>query len=318
MKAMQFRRYGGPEVLEVATVDAPTPGASQLLVQVAATSINPIDWKRASGAYRLLMPVQFPSIPGYDIAGTVVAVGAGVQGFSVGQRVHARIAEAAGGASAELAVVGVDVVAAMPDGMSMNDAAALPLAGMTALQALRDGAHLSMSGSSDRVLVVGASGGVGHVAVQIAKAAGAYVVGVCSAKNAEMVRGLGADDVVDYAAANPFASQQPFDVVLDCVGGDASKWAKQLTKGGRYASVLPTPGLFLRSFFNAVTSTRAVPVMLKPNAADLAVLDRLYVDGRLKVVIDSVHPLARLGDAWARSISGRAVGKIVVEVNAAL
>jgi NADPH:quinone reductase-like Zn-dependent oxidoreductase len=315
MKAMQFRRYGGPDVLEITTVAAPTPGPSQLLVQVAATSINPIDWKRASGAYRLLMPVQFPSIPGYDIAGTVAAVGSGVPGFSVGQRVHARIAEAAGGASAEFAVVGVDVVSAMPDGMTMNDAAALPLAGMTALQALRDGAQLSMSGTSDRVLVVGASGGVGHVAVQIAKAAGAFVVGVCSAKNAALVRSLGADDVVDYAAADPFAAQQPFEVVLDCVGGDASKWAKQLKKGGRYASVLPTPGLFLRSFFNAVSSTRAVPVMLKPTAADLAWLDRLYAAGQLKVVIDSTFSLEQLAGAWERSITGRAAGKIVVEVN---
>jgi NADPH:quinone reductase-like Zn-dependent oxidoreductase len=314
MKAMIHRRYGGPDVLEAATLEAPAPAAGQLLVQVAATSINPIDWKRASGAFRLLMPVKFPACPGYDIAGTVAAVGAGVTGFAVGQRVHARIAEASGGASAQLAVVGVDVVTAMPEGMSMNDAAALPLAGMTALQALRDGALMAMSGSRDRVLVVGASGGVGHFGVQVAKAAGATVIGVCSAKNAELVRSLGADDVVDYAAADPFAGQAPFDVVLDCVGGDASKWTPRLKKGGRYASVLPTPQLFVRSFFNALASTRAVPVMLKPNADDLAFLDRLYADGRLKVVVDSTFPLERLGEAWARSITGRAAGKIVVEV----
>ena len=305
---MIHRRYGGPDVLEPATVEVPVPKAGQLLVQVAATSINPIDWKRASGAYRLLMPVTFPACPGYDVAGTVAAVGPGVVGFAVGQRVHARIAEATGGASAQFAVVGVDVVAAMPEGMSMNEAAALPLAGMTALQALRDGAQLALSGSRERVLVVGASGGVGHVAVQIARAAGAHVVGVCSAKNAELVRGLGANDVVDYAAADPFAGHAPFDVVLDCVGGDASAWTQRLKKGGRYASVLPTPQLFVRSFFNGIASTRATPVLLKPNAADLAELDRLFAAGRLKVVVDSTFPLERLGDAWARSITGRAAG----------
>ncbi len=312
MRAMVYRRYGGP--LEPAELPDPTPGAGQLLVRVRHASVNPVDWKVHSGAYRLLMPAKFPVVPGYDVAGEVVALGAGVGGFSVGDRVHARIAGLAGGACAELARVGVDVATRVPDGMNLADAAALPLAGITALQALRDGAGLPLEGARESVLVVGASGGVGHLGLQIARAAGARVTGVCSTRNVALVRELGADDVIDYTQPGAWDGRGPWDVVLDCVGTDYATWLPRTSARGRYATTTPGPGAIARSLLNAVSPRRVAPVMLKTNAPDLRVLDGLYAAGKLRVVVDGHHPLDRLTDAWERSKSGRATGKIVIDV----
>lgn len=313
MKAMLYRRYGGPEVLEAAEIDAPVPGAGQVLVRVEASSVNPIDWKRGSGAIRLLMPARFPLVPGYDIAGTVAAPGPGVTAFRTGDRVHARIGETRGGASAELAVAGLDVVSRLPEKMSMGEGAALPLAGMTALQGLRDAGGLPLEGATGRVLVVGASGGVGHFAVQLAKGAGAHVTGVCSGRNAALVRALGADAVIDYSQPDAFRGQGPFDLVLDCVGADTARWLPLVREGGRYVTTVPMPGVFLRQALNAVSKKKVYPVLLETNAADLALLDRWFEAGKLRVVIDSRFPLSKLGEAWTRSLTGRAAGKIVLD-----
>lgn len=312
MRVAWYARYGEPEVLELADAPRPSPGPSQVLVAVHATSVNPIDWKRASGKLRLLMPARLPLVPGYDVAGTVAEVGPGVTGFAPGDRVHARLSDSRGGASAEYALAGLDVVTKMPAGMSFGDAAALPLAGLTALQGLRLAGVTAPS--SARVLVVGASGGVGHVAVQVARALGATVTGVCSARNVELVRGLGAQAVIDYTRPDAFAGAGPFDVVLDCVAADAPRWLPLLVDGGRYASTLPSPALFARAAFNALAKKTVHAVLLKTNAADLAALDALWAAGQLRVVIDSRFRLERLADAWRRSMSGRVAGKVVVDV----
>lgn len=317
MRAMIYRAYGGTERLEMVDVPAPTPGPGQVLVKVLASSVNPVDWKMASGKMRLIMPVRFPGVPGFDVAGEVAAVGPGVQEFAPGDRVHARIAKGGTGASAELALAGVDVTTKMPVAMDVGQAAGLPLAGMTALQGLRDRAGMPLEGARERVLVVGASGGVGHIAVQIARAAGATVVGVCSGRNAALVTGLGAHEVVDYTRPDPYRGQAPFDIVLDCVGGSPSPWLPRLGPGGRFASTMPGPSVFARGFLNPVTSKKVRAVMLKTNAADLRVLDRLFEAGKLRVVIDSRFPLAELAAAWARSMSGRSAGKIIIDVAAA-
>lgn len=313
MRAMLYRAYASP--LEPADLERPTPAAGQLLVRARFSSVNPVDWKIASGKLRLLMSVPLPAVPGYDIAGEVEALGPGVSGFQNGDRVHARINGGSGGASAEYALVGVDVATKVPQGMGLDTAAALPLAGMTALQGLRDEARLPMSGAKERVLVVGASGGVGHIAVQIARAAGAHVTGVCSGRNAELVASLGANEVIDYTKPDAFKDKGPFDVVLDCVGGSPSAWTKMLVPGGRFASCLPGPAVFARAALNPFTSRRVRAVMLKSNAADLRVLDELFEKNALRVVIDGRYGLSKLEDAWARSKSGRATGKIVVAID---
>lgn len=318
MRAMIYRGYGGPERLEPVDMPRPSPGPGQVLVRVITSSVNPVDWKLASGSLRLVMPVKLPFVPGFDVAGDIAEMGRGVTGYRVGDRVHARIARNGGtGACAEFAVVGLDVLARTPAGMDPAEAAGLPLAGLTALQALRDQAGLPLEGASGRVLVVGASGGVGHVAVQIARAAGATVVGVSSKRNLEMVSSLGAHEVIDYNKPDPYAGQAPFDIVLDCVGPSPFPWLSRMGRGGRYVTPMPGPGVFLRSFLNPVTGKKVRAVMLKSNAADLGVLDRLVEMGKLRVVIDSRYPLADLPSAWQRSRSGRTAGKIVIDVSAA-
>jgi NADPH:quinone reductase-like Zn-dependent oxidoreductase len=315
MKAMRYRRYGAPkDILELAEVERPVPGPGQLLVKVEASSVNPIDWKRGSGRYRAVMPTRFPLVPGYDLAGTVAGVGPGVEGFVVGDRVHARVSDPRGGAHAEFALAGLDTVTRMPGRMTMAEGAALPLAGLTALQGLRDSGALPLDGPRDgRVLVIGASGGVGHLAVQLAKLADVHVTGVCSARNAELVRSLGADAVIDYEKPGAFDGVEPFELVFDCVGGEPGRWWPLIKPGGRYVSAVPTPSVLLRKALNRLSGKRVEPVMMKTNAADLALLDRWYAVGKLRLVIEGKYPLARLADAWERSRSGRVAGKLVLE-----
>lgn len=312
MFAMSYSAYGGVENLKKVEVPKPSPGPNQVQIRVAASSVNPVDWKIASGAIRLYMPAKFPCIPGFDVSGVVTELGTGVTGVAVGDKVHARMKTT--GASAEFVVADMEVTTRMPEGMSMADAAALPLAGMTALQGLRNHSGLQMEGSTQRVLVVAASGGVGHYGVQIARAAGATVVGVCSGKNAALVRELGAHEICDYTQPDPYKGQAPFDIILDCVADNPSSFLPLLTPNGTYATVMPGPKVFLRSVLNLVSGRKAKPVMLKSTAADLAYLDGLYAAGKLKVVTDSTFPLEKLGEAWTRSMSGRVTGKVVVEV----
>lgn len=312
MRAVQYRAYRAP--LELVELPDPVPGDGQLLLRVLATSVNPVDWKMASGRQRLVIPATLPHVPGYDVAGEVVGMGAGVTRFALGDRVHARLRKHEGAACAELTVCGADLAVKIAAGADIAEAAGLPLAGMTALQGLRDRAGMALSGCTDRILVVGASGGVGHLAVQIAKAAGATVVGVCSARNAAFVADLGASDVVAYDAPDPFAGQEPFDVVLDCVGGSPTRWLKLLKPGGRFASTMPGPAVFLHATLNGLTSKTVRPVMLSTNGPDLQILADLVQYGKLRVVIDSRYPLDALAAAWERSKTGRAVGKIVIDV----
>ena len=315
MRAMIYRAYGGPEQLEMTDIPRPSPGPGQVLVRVFYSSVNPVDWKIASGKLRLIMPRTFPAVPGFDVAGTIAELGADVTGYLAGDLVHARIATNSGtGACAEFAVVGADVLNRVPAGMAPAEAAALPLAALTALQALRDRGGLPLEDVRQRVLVVGSSGGVGHFAVQIARAAGATVVGVCSGRNGALVLSLGAHEVLDYTKPDAYRGQMPFDIVLDCVGGSPFPWTRLLNNEGRYASIMPGPGVFFRSALNPVARRKVHAVMLKSNAADLRILDRLVEARKLRVVIDRHYPIEDLRAAWKHSMTGRTVGKIVIDV----
>lgn len=312
MRGMCYRKFGATP--ELADLPRPIARRGQVLLRVVASSVNPVDWKLASGDLWFLRP-RLPYIPGFDVAGEVVEVGEGVSGFKVGDHAHARLAGIRdGGGSAEYAIAAPDVLVPIPESMDFDSAAGLPLAGMTALQGLRDVAGMPLEGAQERVLVVGASGGVGHLAVQIARAAGATVTGVCSGRNAQVVRDLGAHAVIDYTQPDATRGKGPFDIVLDCIGGDWRRWSPLLTPRGRYASVTPGAGVMLRMLANALTPRKVRPVMLQTNAADLALLDRMHAALRLRVLVDSRHALAELPAAWERSKSGRAVGKIIVRV----
>ena len=218
MKTIQFNAYGGPEQLILAEVPTPQPGPGQVLVEVAASAVNPIDWKLHSGLLRWVRPVRFPATPCFDFAGEVKALGPQTSGFKPGERVFGMLPMRAYGAAAEYLAVDAAYVAAMPGNLSFQEAAGLPLAGMTALQALRDQGRLA---ANQRVLIVGASGGVGHYAVQIAKALGAQVTGVCSTRNIDLVRSLGADAVIDYTRNEAMSQHGPFDLIFDTVMSQA-------------------------------------------------------------------------------------------------
>ena len=260
MRAMIYRAYGGPERLELTDIPRPSPGPGQVLVRVIASSVNPIDWKLASGVMRLIMPLKFPVVPGFDVAGNIAELGPGVTGYAIGDRVHARIARKGWtGACADFAVVGSDVLAKVPAGMDPGEAAALPLAGLTALQGLRDRAGLPLEGARERVLVVGASGGVGHISVQIARAAGATVVGVCSERNATLVSSLGAHDVIDYKKPDPYRGQAPFDIVLDCVGGSPFPWIALLASGEDMPLPCPAPACSCEACSTRSLTRRCAP-----------------------------------------------------------
>lgn len=314
MRAIQYRSYGGPECLELVDLPKPTPKAGELLLRVHCASVNPVDWKLASGKTRPVLWVRPPSVPCFDVAGVVEELGAGASGFAKGDRVHARVNLRAGGGCAEYAVVPVADVAKMPAQMSFAEAAALPLAGMTSLQALRDTAGMPMTGATGRVLVVGAAGGAGHLGVQLGKAAGAHVTGVCSGKNVETVRLLGADEVIDYSRPEAWKEKAPWDIILDCVGQDLDALLGRMTPAGTLACIMPGPAVIGRMLLNPLKRQKVYAVALKANGVDLSLLDQLYTDGKLKILVEQRYPMEHLKEAWERSISGRVVGKLVVDV----
>ena len=324
MKAITQRSYGAPaDVLRLEEVDPPEVGPGQVLVRVRASSVNPADWFGTTGTPYLMRLMFGPTrprqpIPGRDVAGTVEAVGPGVTRFVVGDAVFG---ELSGGAYAELVVADEKLLAAKPTTLDFAEAAAVPLAGGTALQGMRDAARVR---PGQDVLVVGASGGVGTFAVQVATALGARVTGVCSTRNVELVRSLGAVDVVDYTAED-FTSRAPtFDVVFDLIGSRPIMASRRVLKpGGVYVASTGKPGgavlgpipFLARVLLSAVRrSTRAVVFAAKPSAADLDELTALIDAGRVRPVIDVRVDLASVAAALERQGAGHARGKTVVVV----
>lgn len=313
MKAMQYRGYGGPDQIGSAEVPVPRPGPSQLLVRVAASSVNPVDWKLHGGQYRWLMPVRFPSIPGFDVAGEVTETGTQVTRFKPGDRIFAMSDVRPGGASAEYAVVGEAAAARMPARLPAREAATVPLAGLTALQALRDLGHIS---AGKRVLVIGASGGVGHFAVQIARSYGADVTAVCGSRHVDMLRNLGVDSFIDYTRQSDFRGPQPYDIVLDLVvNRPVREFLPLLAPDGIHVSSLPSFGRIAAGWLLPLGSKRRVRVAsVKARGADLDQLRALCDSGKLRPVIDRVFRLDELAAAHAYSRRGSTSGKIAIVV----
>jgi len=309
MKALRFHEYGGPLTLD--EVPEPACGPGQLRLRVKASSVNPIDWKLHSGALKLIRPVARPATPGLDVAGEVLE--SKIPGFAEGQRVVARIADVPGGAMAEQCIVSEEVAVHLPDSVDFEDAAALPLAGMTALQGLRDDCGMALTGETRRVLVVGASGGVGHYAVQIAHIAGAHVTAVCSAASAALVRELGADHVIDYREQSHFRTDAPYDIVIDCAAkAPWSRFKEVMAPRSHMSQPTPTPGWLLHFAAGALSGKKPHFTMLKPNATDLGLLLDHLAAGRLQSVIGARFGWADLADAWALNQKGGTPGKIVL------
>lgn len=313
MKAAVINRYGTPEVLQVGEVDVPLIQPHQLLVKVYATSVNPIDWKMRQGMLSFATGNKFPIGLGFDVCGEVVQVGERVTRFRLGDVIYAQMNQLTGGAYAEYAAVAESVAAAKPANMSHAEAAAVPLAGMTALQGLRDQGRLDVG---YKVLINGASGGVGTFAVQIAKALGAEVTAVCRSQNAELVGSLGADRVIDYTQEDFTQMAIKYDIVFDVVGKRSFAACQPvLQPKGVYLTTQPYPAQYFQSFVTRlIPGPQARVVLVKPNADDLMYLKEQIEAGKLRSVIDRTYPLAEIAAAHTYSEAGHAIGKIVITV----
>jgi NADPH:quinone reductase-like Zn-dependent oxidoreductase len=293
MKIARIYEYGGPENIVIEEAAAPVPGAGQVLVRVAAGSVNPVDWKVCAGALKAVPGFALPQVPGGDIAGRVEALGEGVAGWKPGDAVYGFIGLV--GADAELVAVKAEILAAKPETLSFEEAASIPLAGLTAWQGLlKDGRDLS----GLHVLVHGAAGGVGTAAVQFAKAKGARVTASASAKNAVLMRELGADVVVDFRVTPAEGLAKDVDVLLDCVADDAATALWALVKpGGSMTRVV-----------------RVASVRVAPSKAQLEEIAGLVAAGRFRPVVARVFPFAQLSEAFTLNREGRVVGKIALSM----
>jgi NADPH:quinone reductase-like Zn-dependent oxidoreductase len=313
MKAIAFAKYGPADVLQPMDLPLPEPGNGQVRIRVHASTVNPVDWKLRRGMMRFIVPVRFPKVPGWDVAGTVDQVGEGVTGLTAGQPVFGHMDVRGNGACAEYTVTRAAWVVPKPASLSFEQAAAIPGSGVTALWSVRDLGELK---AGERMLVIGASGGVGTFAVQIGKALGAHVTGVCSSRNVELVRGLGADAVLAYDRER-IPEGAKFDVIFDTVkAARFRKIARRLTKQGRYVATLPDPvGMMMSKLLWPLGyRKRCRMIMMRPDGNRLADLAALVQVGKVRPVIDRTYPLADLAEAHRYSETHRARGKIVVTV----
>jgi NADPH:quinone reductase-like Zn-dependent oxidoreductase len=313
MRVAEYDRYGGPEVLVVRERPRPTPGRGQVLVRVRAAALNPKDVLVRAGKFRWLTGRRFPRRTGYDWAGEIAALGPGVDDLAVGARALGMIDAQAGGACGEYVVAERGELTRCPPGLAFAEAAALPLAGLTALQALRDLAALA---AGQRLLVNGASGGVGTLAVQLGKALGAHVTAVTSARNHELARGLGADDVLDYAVADLARPARPYDVVFDVFGNRSfAALRAALAPRGTYVTTVPSARAVIDHLRTRLGGRRARLVVVRSRAADLDELLALHARGALTPVVDRRFPLAELADAHRYLATRRARGKVVITID---
>ncbi|MCC2613360.1 NADP-dependent oxidoreductase [Neorhizobium petrolearium] len=332
MKAIQIHEFGGPEVLKYEDVPMPEVGPGEVLVRVKAIGINPPDWYLRDG-YKALPPewrpqVAFPLILGTDISGVVEAVSDDVQGFAVGDEVYSMVRFFSVGESrayAQYVSVPVQDLALKPRGIDHVQAAGAPMSLLTVWQfmvevghdapnQLQSERHVPVPLKERRVVVNGAAGGVGHFAVQVAKLKGAYVIAIASGRHGALLRDLGADEVIDYTRTPPEDVVHDADLVLDTLGGAASRrFLSTLKRGGALFPVFPLG-------FNAGDEAKELGItvstaQVRSSGAQLAQLAPLLADGTLKTVIDSTYPLAAARQAHERAAKGHIQGKIVLTVD---
>ncbi|WP_235935335.1 NAD(P)-dependent alcohol dehydrogenase [Candidatus Laterigemmans baculatus] len=311
MQGVFYEDYGGPEVLRYGSLRTPEPHSGQVRIQVVASSVNPIDWRMRQGEMRYLLPGGFPRIPGFDVAG-YLEEGGEPWGLARGARVMAFLDSVYGGAYAEWAVCSPHAVSPIPDSLSFEDAAALPLAGSTALQSLRDHGKLCLG---DRVLINGASGAVGGYAVQIAKAYGAHVTGVASEGAEAHVRMLGADEFIDYERQNFSEADERWDLIFDAAGKSSFHEARRVLRPrGRFVSTEPSLRGALTSLATLTTSQRGRIMVARSRREDLGELIRLHTVDQLRITVDAILPLHEAPEAHRRSEKHQVRGKLVLRV----
>jgi NADPH:quinone reductase-like Zn-dependent oxidoreductase len=308
MKAVRIHEYGGPEVLKYEDAPRPKPAAGEVFIRIHATSVNPVDWKLRQGLARSFGERKMPLIIGWDVSGVVEAVGSGVTRLKVGDEVYSRPDLSRDGTYAEYIAVRESEVALKPKSLDHAHAAAIPLAALTAWQALFDAGNLT---AGQTVLIHGAAGGVGHFSVQFAKLKGARVIATASKKNHEFLRSLGADELIDYNTTKFEDVVHDVDVVLDTITGETQDRSWQvIKKGGIYVSILQPPNKEKA----AAHGVRTAHVLVQPNVDELNEIARLVDSGKVKPVIEKVFPLKEAAAAQQLNATGHTRGKIVITV----
>ncbi|PRQ25433.1 putative NADPH:quinone reductase [Rosa chinensis] len=324
MHAVQYDSYGGgPSGLKHVQVPIPSPKKNEVLLKLEAASLNPGDCKIQKGMAWPLFPRKLPHIPVTDVAGEVVEVGLGVTKFKVGDKVVAMLSYGNGGGLGEFAAANEKLVVSRPPEVSAADGAGLPVAALTAHQALTKDARIKLDGTSQQknILITGASGNVGLYAIQLAKLGNAHVTATCGARNIELVKSLGADEVLDYKTPEGATVKSPSGRKYDFVIHSSSKaipWSvfePNLSSNGKVIDL--TAGL--SSLFTFVlkkltfSKKKLVPLIINAKGENLDCLVKLVKEGKLKTVIDSNFPLCKAEDAWAKRLDGYNTGKIIVE-----
>ena len=308
MKAVRIHEYGGPEVLKYEDAPKPQPGPGEVLIRVYATSVNPVDWKVRQGYLREMMKYKMPFIPGWDVSGVVETAGTGATRLKPGDEVYSRPDLSRDGTYAEYVVVRESEVALKPKSIDHLTAAAIPLAALTAWQALYDAAKLS---AGQKLLIHGAAGGVGTFAVQLAKLRGAHIIATASKKNHDYLRSLGAAECIDYNTTKFEDVVRDADVVLDTITGETMERSWQtLKKGGILVSILEPP----KPEKAAAHGVRCHHTFVQPSVDELSEIAGLVDAGKLKVIIERVYPLSEARAAQESNATGHTRGKIVIRV----
>ena len=320
MKAIVYHNYGSPDVLKCEEIEKPTAGDDEVLIKVRAASVNPLDWHFMRGTpyfLRIMAGLRKPKVTrlGVDVAGQVEAVGRNVTQFKPGDEVFG----VCRGAFAEYACTSESALVMKPDNVTFEQAASVPVAALTALQGLRDKGQIQ---PGQKVLINGAAGGVGTFAVQIAKSFGADVTGVCSTRNVDMVRSIGADQVIDYTQEDFTKSGQRYDLIFDCVGNHSlSACRRVLNPKGIYIAVGGPSGRWMIGplarvitalVLSRFVSQKLVMVLAKPSKEDLTIMRDLMEAGKVTPVIDKRYRLSEVPEAIRYLEEGHARGKVVI------
>ena len=311
MKALQMKQYGGTEVLEFnQNATKPALGKGQVLIEVHAASLNPIDWKIRAGYLKEHLPISMPATLGGDVAGVIAEVGDSASGLRVGDRVYgyASLVSGGSGSFAEFVAAMMSTVAPAPQKANFIEAAALPLVGVSAVQALAEHVNLQRG---QKILIHGGAGGIGSVAIQVAKSIGAYVATTVTADDRAYVQELGADEVIDYKKETFEQRLSNVDAVFDTVGGDTTeKSFKVLKQGGTLVSMLGQPNATLAKQYGVT----AIGQMTHVATDVLKRLAKLMDSGAIKIHVDHVFPLEKAKDAFQLLEGGHPRGKVVLEV----
>ncbi len=310
MKAVIINKYGNVDELKMENIAIPEIADDEVLVEVKATSVNPIDWKLREGYLAEGIPLKFPIVLGWDVAGVITRIGQKVTGFKTGDKVLARPDLTNRGTYAEYTAVKEDKLAMLPENVSYEEAAALPLAGLTAWQGIYENLEVK---PGQTVLMQGGAGGVGIIAIQLMKHIGAHVITTASAKNKEFLESLGAEQVIDYHDTDFSQVLSNVDAVFDTIGGDTLKKSYSVLKqGGRLVTISGD----IDEKLAAEKDITAKSIWLHPNGKQLTELVNLVNDGVVKVIIDSTHPFTEDGVKAAQEVSEshHAKGKIVISM----